>query len=441
MKYFIYPKAINGLSIADFLDIYFCDNQYCFIDDGDESITLDLIVKDICQDDVVLVASTKNYENIAKKLQERNLRYLDGISWCGEVINQLINEQKEPDRKYVGIVISSHYIESNFANIDENLLQMGYGVVYFVFDKNLYEKYSSKGLCMLAPHSILEKINSVDLMLLANGEATHSNVTSINLTHGFQGRSHAYFYKEDEDVARMLSVLDYEVSGSKNIKAFNEKYYKKYGAKTEALPLGYLKLDSDYKKYERYLEACFDCGCGEFVILSFTFMNKEHNADKYRSLARALKENNKKVVISPHPTHYEIVMQELADVFDNQFIFSGNDFENRWEMFAKSICLVTDCSSVGYTYPIITGKPVIIFARDSQDYFKKAGNNGYFDERIHFFCSTEDDLCQMVERMPNISEEYTKAIESYRKNECFNFGCSEEKIVDWIVKKLRGNTQ
>ena len=133
MKYFIYPKAINGLSIADFLDIYFCDNQYCFIDDGDESITLDLIVKDICQDDVVLVASTKNYENIAKKLQERNLRYLDGISWCGEVINQLINEQKEPDRKYVGIVISSHYIESNFANIDENLLQMGYGVVYFVF--------------------------------------------------------------------------------------------------------------------------------------------------------------------------------------------------------------------------------------------------------------------------------------------------------------------
>lgn len=443
MKYFIYPKAINGLSIADFLDIYFHGNQYYFIDDGDEAIALNSISKYIYPDDIVLVASTKNYENIVRKLQERNLCYMDGVSWCGKIINQLINKQKEFGKKYVGIVISSHYIENNFANIDENLQQMGCGVIYFVFDKQLYEKYSSKGFCVLAPHSILEKIDSVDLMVLANGEATHSNVISVNLTHGFQGRSHAYFYREDGEVSRMLSVLDYEVSGSKNIKAFNERYYKKYGAKTEALPLGYLKLDNDYKKYKKYLDTHFRDGlnCGEFVVLSFTFMNKEHNIEKYRMLAKMLKDKKRKVVISPHPTHYENVMQKLTDLFDNQYIFFGNKFENRWEMFARSSCLVTDCSSVGYTYPIITGKPVVIFARDSQEYFKKAGNNGYFDERIHFFCSTEDELCQIIERIPNISKEYVKVIENYRKDECFNFGCSEKKITDWIVKKLRGNTQ
>lgn len=150
VKYFIYPQGVNGVSIAEFIDIYYRGIKYFFIDDKDSTKTFDKCLAKIGKQDIVLNASSRYYDNLANKLEENNLNYINGIKWCGDYINNKIAEiKRESNKQFIGIVISNQFIENHFVDIDRDLKNLGYEIIYCVFTRELYDKYIKKGLCFL----------------------------------------------------------------------------------------------------------------------------------------------------------------------------------------------------------------------------------------------------------------------------------------------------
>ena len=70
MQYYIYGKGANGEGIASFLELYFPNQSYVFIDDSEETSSLANLRGHIAQEDKILIASTLHYEKIAKNLEQ-----------------------------------------------------------------------------------------------------------------------------------------------------------------------------------------------------------------------------------------------------------------------------------------------------------------------------------------------------------------------------------
>ncbi|MDY4427245.1 MAG: CDP-glycerol glycerophosphotransferase family protein [Helicobacter sp.] len=438
VKYFIYPQGANGVSIAEFIDIYYRGIKYFFIDDKDSSKSLDKSLAKIGKQDIVLNASSRYYDKLANKLEENNLNYINGIKWCGDCINNKITEiKRETNKQFIGIVISNQFIENHFVGIDRDLKNLGYEIIYFVFTRELYDKYIKKGLCFFAPHSILEEIVGMDLMILANGEPTSDKVVSVDLTHGYQGMSIIPFMQIDNFfMYKALSKLNYKIAGSKRICDIDRQYFDSLGVDTKILPCGYLKLDKDSLEYEEYMKQyppsyVID---EEYVIIAFTFCN---DLNIYKLLIKAISKAQKKIVILPHPVFAEEILKKLEHVIKDNGIFLKKDFNSKMEIFALSCCLITDCSSMGYTYPLTTKKPTIIFSKDRDRYFESNHSRGYFDTRIHYFCSDSEEVEIVLKEIAKNKQNYENRIVDYRKNECFHFGNSKKQLLAWIDKYLK----
>ncbi|CAM2803329.1 CDP-glycerol glycerophosphotransferase family protein [Helicobacter burdigaliensis] len=437
MRYFIYPKGVNGEGIGHILTLLEPKAEICFIDDNNKKDSLEVKVLEIDKNDLVLNASTKYYKEIQNKLSRYGISSLNGIEFCGKLLKETIEIYKKQNKYnfYIGIVISNKYIEGHFVKIDEELSKLNFGIIYFVFTKELYEKYAQKSFCVLAPHTILETIDNVDMMLLANGEPTHKNVVSVDFTHGFQGSS-VYLFDQnvfDKDFFyHVCSCLDYRICGAKKIEKVNKECFEKFESKTKSLRLGYMKLSKDYQEYCKFLQNKKRID-EEFVLLSFTYLD---NLEIYKQIIEASLSLKKKVVISPHPVYADKIIGNMQkDLKNNENVFLNTDFLSRFEMFARSFCLITDCSSMGYTYPLTTAKPTIVYTEDKEHYFSlKFGEEHYFDERLMFFCKGTKEIKSVFNQIElSIKQgDYQKKIEDYRNYECFNFYNAKEKTIEWI---------
>ncbi|RAX56900.1 hypothetical protein CCZ01_08140 [Helicobacter monodelphidis] len=436
-RFFIYPQGINGESVASVLSLLYPNCSLHFIDDSKEELSLEKQGKNIQANDKVFIASMNHFVTLSQKLEQNGImNYENALQFCGKQLNKIILEYKlkNPANYYVGIVLSNRFIQKHLVKLDEDLQQKGIKIIYFVFTQELYEKYSLKSLCILSPHAVLEEIDSVDLMVLANGESTHPKVKSLDLTHGFQGPM-VFPFTEGQDetfLKHAFSSINYVSCGSKKVHRAYEECFEDLGVSTEILDFGYPKLAQDYVEYESFIKN--KTSEHNFVILAFTFL---HDINIYIKLIQAILQAGKKAIFMPHPVFaYDLTKELKANFYDSRLLFR-EDFSSSLECFFHSLCLITDCSSMGYTYPLTTAKPVIVFAKDKEKFFSaRLKNEHYFDKRIHYFCDNPSTLSDLIQEIESSQVDYQERIRDYRQNECFYFENSREIIFDWIMQFL-----
>ena len=81
MQFYIYGRGRNGAGIALFLDVYYPNSRYVFIDDSVKESSLECIADNIKDDDKLLIASTLHYDKMATKCKGLGLDYENGIDW------------------------------------------------------------------------------------------------------------------------------------------------------------------------------------------------------------------------------------------------------------------------------------------------------------------------------------------------------------------------
>lgn len=438
MQYYIYGKGVNGEGIASFLELYFPNESYAFIDDSQKETSLTNLYKQIKKEDRILVASTLHYEKIVKNLQQYGLlNYENGITWCGEIINNQLKEYKQQHsfKKYVGLVICQ-YTEQHFVDLESRLKDADYGVVYFAFHRGLYEKYAKGNFCLFAPHAVLEKIQEVDMMLLTNLAPTNQKVMSIDITHGFQGSLvYPFMQYSPTDKAFLeysYSTADYVVCGGKKIHRAYEEFFQSIEQKPMLLDTGYLKLDKDVQEYEKFCKKQQAAGIkpqNNIVIFAFTLFD---DIARIVALIKECFRLNLCAFFKPHPVFAEKLMPKIAEVFkgENRFV---NEAESKEELFYHSLCLVTDCSSMGYTYPLTTFKPSVCLNLSNV-----RGGGHYYDERLMYLCQSDSEFCQSLKKILQEQELYPSRVEWYRQNECFGFRNASQNLMQQIRYILGG---
>lgn len=432
MQYYLYGKGVNGKSIASFLELYFPNQSYAFIDDSKEETSLANLYKQIKKEDRILIASTLHYEKMAQNLEQYGLsNYENGITLCGEIINNQLKEYKRQYsfKKYVGLVVAHQRTEQHFADLESRLKDADYGVVYFAFCRGLYEKYAKGNFCLFAPHAVLEKIQEVDMMLLTNLAPTNQKVISIDITHGFAGSLVYPFIQfspaEEEFLKYTYSTANYIVCGSKKIHKAYEEFFENIQEKPALLDTGYLKLDKDVQKYENFCKKQQEMGIkpqNDIVIFAFTFFD---DIERIVALIKECFKLNLRASFKPHPIFAEKLMPKISEAFvgENRFV---KNTESKEELFYHSLCLVTECSSMGYTYPLTTFKPSVCLNLSNV-----RGGGHYYDKKLMYLCQ-DDEIYQSLKNILQEQESYLSKVEWYRQNECFNFGNSSQKLLEQI---------
>ena len=438
MQYYIYGKGVNGEGIASFLELYFPNESYAFIDDGEEASSLATLYKQIKKEDRILIASTLHYEKIVQNLKQYDLsNYENGIVWCGEIINNQLKEYKRQHsfKKYVGL---ARYTENFFLDMESRLKAVGYGVICFIDSQELYKKYNANSFCFFTPHAILEQIEEVDMFLIADIVPTNQKVITVDITHGFQGSLVYPFMKfssTDEGFLKYAySTADYVVCGSKKIHRAYEEFFQNIQKKPILLDTGYLKLDKDVQEYEKFCKQQQAAGIkpqNNIVIFAFTLFD---DIARIVALIKECFKLNLRAFFKPHPFYAGKLMSEISEIFASENRFVKNT-ESKEELFYHSLCLVTECSSMGYTYPLTTAKPSICLDMHSEGLGNR--RESYYEEKLMYLCQSDAGLCQSLQNILQEEKSYPLKVEQYRENECFGFRNAIQNLMQQIQSILR----
>lgn len=437
MRYFIYPAGVNGRVIQEALKVYEPQNNAILIDDAFREHNLEFLVCNICDDDRVLVASKWNYTYFASKLKELSIHnVINGIEYLGKQINRDIQARRAKGKKSIGFALQCEMIIKNFYGIDRDLEELGYCVVYIAGTREIYERYKTS-LCVFASDALLEEIEGLDLMVVTAGEPVNPVIPSLNLTHGFQGTLHYPFMsytQADRDFLCYAARRNTYVScGGEKIYRGYENFFALCGLENRAVKLGYLHLTQAFKSYEAFCKA--HQLKEDVVVIGFSFLVLE---DWIKALIEGLLEAGKKVFIMAHPLYRAQVHSEVIPFYAGHPNFlQERDFANRNAVFARSLCLITDSSSVGYTYPLITGKRCIVYTQNREIYWTKQwGDEHYFDARLHVLCSSVSEVLESIDAICAQAEEFKASIVEYREHECLHFYDAREKHLEFIEHLL-----
>ena len=439
MQYYIYGKGTNGEGIASFLELYFPNQLYTFIDDSEEKSSLAILYKQIKKEDRILIASTLHYEKMAQNLEQYDLsNYENGITWCSKIINNQLKEYKRQHsfKKYVGL---ARYTEEFFLDMESRLKAVGYGVICFVDSREIYKKHNVNSFCFFTPHAILEQVEEVDMFLIADIAPTNQKVITIDITHGFQGSLVYPFMKFSPTDKAFLkyaySTADYVVCGSKKIHRAYEEFFQSIQEKPTLLDTGYLKLDKDVQKYEKFYKQQQAAGIkpqNDIVIFAFTFFDE---SARIIALIKECFKLNLRVFFKPHPVYAEKLIPKIQEAFmgENRFM---NEIKSKEKLFYHSLCLVTDCSSMGYTYPLTTAKPSVCLDMNIGNW-EDSKVESYYEDKLMHLCQNNSELCRILKTILQEQELYPSKVEWYRQNECFNFQNARQNLIQQIQSILR----
>lgn len=426
---YLYPKGKNGKLIADMIKLYYKNNNITFIDDSKAETSLELLSKEISSNDILLICSKKYKNELLKNINRLEIQnYLDGIDYFGEKINNLILEKKKKRKKPIGIVLSGLSVNRHLGNIDKKILNENLEVIYICNNLETLElnrNRISNHPSILADHDILKKINEISILVTTNGGYTHPSVISLDMRHSFCDiLMFPYFHPTDhkEKLCEYMESVDYicmSCQQSYNAAISNLKNIKK---KPKLIKTGSVSLDKYIQDYKNIENKATD---NQVIIVALSDLVTSIEA------LRELLNNNFIVYFRPHPS-FHVKAKELTEEFVHMenFILDTSKKLNV-SLMAKSLTLITDYSSLGYTYPLSTLKPAIIYKLDIS---KNINGYGYFDNNIHLLVSKKDSLIQTIQNLQKNKSHHSTKILTYLNEKVFNVGCSAKYILDSIKK-------
>ena len=128
--------------------------------------------------------------------------------------------------------------------------------------------------------------------------------------------------------------------------------------------------------------------------------------------------------------HYEVV--KMMNVDDNGFVYEVSGYHNLNELIQVSDLLISDYSSLFFDYAI-TGKPMLCFAYDYDEYASKRGM--YFDIRNWLLsASDEDGLLELI-KVTAVTK-MSDATRKFREQFVTEFGSATRKSLDTIYENI-----
>lgn len=344
-----------------------------------------------------------------------------------------------------GILIGVGYLTEFVKSVEETQ-----SVVVYCGDFNFYQEVKAKlgghkALCchwVLLDYFINQKAFFTNGGLLFNFAQRKEKVVKIGCGHSL---CEAFYFAPKRQkkeflvryIQRYFDEFDYYLAIDKISQEAFEAMFEECGVTTKVLKAGSLSLDSKGINTKDQVE-------------SFMFIPRLNGKECVAVIKRLLK-LGKKVIFRPHPATLNYVKQHkiaaytyLEDVLDNNNFCIDSTKNINQELLAKSI-VITDNSSVSYSTPLSTLRPVVLFCPPKKEFDLRVQNFGisFANPILHRVALSVDDC---VEALLQLEAELSagggaflrEKILKYREMNLYNIGHSKEAIAEILKDIMNG---
>ena len=216
------------------------------------------------------------------------------------------------------------------------------------------------------------------------------------------------------------------------------------------IPGGYPKHDKNIQTYQRYRKAhpLADCILYAPTLSSLPAGNESDSCfsiiDALDFIPRILSEfTDKTLIFRPHPEDLALAEFELKHPRAQAFVrlLKWCEFHPRCEIdtnknhylasFARSVAIITDTSSVGFSFGLITGRPSIFYSSDHDALKNDFTNSAFILDRDKFGILTSSVETMIASLHKAFIGEYEGMTnQSFCQSVIYNVGSSEDYLLD-----------
>ena len=329
---------------------------------------------------------------------------------------------------------NTYYLEELFSGFEKE---------YLVIYGHEVENYNNKNYYFVLQGFLFRFIFNVDIFFSVNVcDKFIRKSVKIYMHHDVSTAPLVDINKEKELQKRLLNYNYIFVPEKKSQLMFEDLFldnpfnFKKVPV---ILSVGYCKLDYLIKKIEAHKNL------EKYIVIAptdYRHVDELTIFDDLKNIIQILLNNSKyKIVFRPYPGNKKAdKVLEIKNQFLNNknFVFDLSD--NYFDIYANSVCLITDISGTAFTFAYATGKPVIFFSKMEKSLnslgFSKLE---YFKDRkkIGVIAETPNEILSFIKNLAEIK----KKIIITNKNlleQIHYLGKSKQRIkevVDKIVTK------
>lgn len=463
MHYYLYPKGTNAKVVAWGLENFFENVSFSFIDDGDPisslEANLEIIKKGIEGGEAeILICSKRFCDVILEKLFNNGIRECrNGLELVANKINAYYKD-KFPMYKRIGILLDGYGAnQKHLGNIPMYLQKFGFKVIYLIVpDSEWLEDIKGKGGILsddelvYVTDEFLELFDFYPFIIFQNERLTklNPNITSLKLFVTAEQMSNQ-IVRHNPNYAAM------EVLGNGLCDYVNVHSESLYNAMLERLSevkktVGVNNgkfLKGGYPSIDKQIADFTDKDCKRDTIIFISSHGFYENCmdfveeavwsliDKYRILWKSHPVFVKKLSFEEEMSLIKKFMHHKNFVYYREARLNQAELE-------RSICIMVNTSSMGYSYPPLAKRPAILLYPSESVKLLQTTKDAYYNPKIHIRyiqASAGGGNCgELVSIVRNLAEDkatqqqWKDKIEDYCKNDLFNYGCASEFIAKWI---------
>ena len=327
---------------------------------------------------------------------------------------------------------SANFIEDLFNDLGKNFL---FFISFSSSNVKGYNYYYIK-------QSFLKWIINVDLFLSTNVcDVFTKNSTAIYMHHDIYDTPLVDVKNEKNFFQRLIKYDYLFLSNRKNMVMFQNFFNKHNSDFNNKIPklmeTGYLKLDYLRKKIK------LDRKIDNSIVIAptdYQHVGKLSIYDDLENLIKNILSNTKfEIFFRPHPSNRNTLkILNIVNTFKNNGNFKLDKNEEYFEVYSKSVCLITDISGTAYTYAFLTNKPVIFFSKNEKLINELGhGKLSYFEDRnkIGAIIKNSNEIFEIINNI-NFLEKKIKISNSSLLKEINYLGNSKNRIKEIINEIL-----
>tara|TARA_B100000035_G_C21028588_1_gene567301 strand:+ start:130 stop:1266 length:1137 start_codon:yes stop_codon:yes gene_type:complete len=315
---------------------------------------------------------------------------------------------------------------------------------YTVLHGHEVKNYKRKHFFYVSQSFLIRWLFNIDIFFSLNVcEKFPDKSINIYMHHDISTAPLVEKKKEKQLYERLIRYNYIFSSDQKSKKMFSNLFMKYNKDNIKKIPkifcVGYYKLDHLIKKYKK-----LKVSNNQIVIApsdyrhikKLTILNNLNQIIK-----KLLLKTSYKIIFRPYPVNRDSkLVKNIKKKFEKEKKFSLDFSDDYFNIYSKSLCLITDISGTAYTYAFMTNRPIIFFSK-KESILKKFGYSDldYFKDRkkVGYIANNANDVVKYIKRFENGYNNIKKT----NRNLLYKFeylGKSKKRIknvIDKIVTK------
>lgn len=444
MECYIYPAGGHGRTLGSMINFLDSSMKVNFIDDAYDEISLDKQAKVIKESgSEVLLALEKRNPNSKNILQhlKNNLdscgikNYKNKMLWYStcvvEKCKRKIEENQWNTKDIIGVGVYNLGGEKHLGYVDAELKKNGFKILYLCSNDISYQKYSQKdGDDSYAIPLPIEYFDLVDFIwgLYMTTPLLNRNpkVKYFYQPHGIADMAEGILrFGGVEEMMEIMRFPDFIFTTTKREFEILTQVFSDYHLHSNIIKAGYPAFEITLKEYQETQDEVKDS-----VLVA---MPNESDLPDIQEGIELLLKNGIKVIFRPGFGWKKRVVDEFISLYSGWLNFSVDVGERiSTQSYLKSFAVVISASSVGYTFPMTTLCPAILFFKNESIINRNYCGFGYFDSRLHLYAKDAKGLLENALKIQKNYKNYQKKILEYRENEVYHFNQSSSFIAQTL---------